>query len=293
MKNNTYLSKRQVYMTNTFPPQHQNVHPGKESVMRPNPVYYDPSYKASEKLLGKVAVISGGDSGIGKAVAIAYAKEGADVVIIYLNEHGDAKKTAEIVKSFGGKCSLMATDLKNEKEVKSAVEKISKEFGRIDVLVNNASVQYPQNSILDITSDQLSKTFETNIFGMFYLTKEVLPLMQSGSAIINTTSVAGFKGSETLIDYSATKGAITSFTYSLALSLIKQNIRVNAVSPGPVWTPLIVSSFNSDKVKTFGQNYPMGPAQPYELAPAYVFLACKDSCNMSGQTVHVNSGEII
>jgi NAD(P)-dependent dehydrogenase (short-subunit alcohol dehydrogenase family) len=280
--------------TNSFPPQHQNVHPGKEAAMHPSPVYHNPNYRASDKLLGKVAVISGGDSGIGRAVAITYAKEGADVAIIYLNEHGDAKKTADIVSSLGRKCLLIPADLQIEKEVATAIARVNKEFGRIDVLVNNAAVQYPQNSILDISGDQLLKTFQTNIFGMFYLTKEVLPLMQSGSTIINTTSVAGFKGSADLIDYSATKGAITSFTYSLALSLTKQNIRVNAVSPGPVWTPLIVSSFDSDKVSHFGENYPMQrAAEPCELAPAYVFLACEDSSNMSGQVLHINSGEIV
>lgn len=277
-----------------FPKQHQDVHPGKESVMNPLPEYDNPDYKASGKLKGKVAIISGGDSGIGRAVALAYAKEGADIAIIYLNENSDAKKTVESVEALGKKCIAIAADLKSEHQTNSAVKKIVKEFGRVDILVNNAAVQYPQNSIMDITNKQLALTFESNIYSMFFLTKAVLPELKSGSAIINTASVAAFKGNETLIDYTATKGAIVTFTYSLALSLMNQSIRVNAVAPGPVWTPLIVSSFDKKEVSTFGSTSPMKhAAQPYELAPAYVFLASADASNISGQILHVNSGEIV
>ncbi|MCL2630899.1 MAG: SDR family oxidoreductase [Firmicutes bacterium] len=279
---------------NTFPRQRQRVHPGKESAMHPQPQYDNPDYKASGKLLGKVALISGGDSGIGRAVALAYAKEGASVAILYLNENSDAEVTKEAITAIGANCLTLATDIRSESRVKSAVAKVLKEFGRIDILVNNSAVQFPQSGIENISRDQLKNTFETNIFGMFYLTKEVLPHLKSGSAIINTASVAGFKGNENLIDYSATKGAINAFTYSLATSLMGQNIRVNAVAPGPVWTPLIVSSFNENHISQFGQNTPMKRvAQPYEMAPAYVYLASEDSSNMSGQIMHLNSGEIV
>lgn len=277
-----------------FPGQHQNVQPGKESAMNPPPQYDNPSYKASGKLQGKTAVISGGDSGIGRAVAVAYAKEGADVAIIYLNENSDACQTADAVAALGRKCVKIRADLSCEKQAAEAACKVMKELGKIDILINNAAVQHPQNSILDITNEQLAKTFESNIYSAFFLTKAVLPHLKNGSSIINTTSVTAFKGSERLIDYSATKGALVSFTYSLAMSLMGQNIRVNAVAPGPVWTPLIVSSFSSGEAAVFGSDTPMQhAAQPYELAPAYVFLASCDASNISGQILHVNSGQII
>lgn len=277
-----------------FPPQHQNEQPGKESWMEPRPQYDNPNYKAAGKLQDKVAVITGGDSGIGRAVALAYAKEGADVVILYLNQHEDAAETEQVVMQTGRRCLKIAVDLKQEQDVFGVFDQIIKEFGKIDILVNNAGVQYPQNCIIDITKDQLFQTFETNIFSMFYVTKAALPHMGFGSSIINTTSITAFEGNPILIDYSATKGAIVGFTRSLALSVVPQGIRVNAVAPGPVWTPLIVSSFSSEDVKTFGSNTPMGRAgQPYELAPSYVFLASEDSSYISGQIFHVNGAMII
>ncbi|GHV44437.1 NAD(P)-dependent oxidoreductase [Clostridia bacterium] len=278
----------------TFPPQHQNRQPGKESEMTPAPVFDDRNYKGSGKLTGKVAVVTGGDSGIGRAVAIAYAKEGADVAIVHLGEDDDARETYEIVVGYGVRCLKLSADLKDEKECRTVVDEVVRHFDKIDILVNNAGVQYPQNSILDITKDQLAHTFESNVFSQFYLTKAALTHMQRGGAIINTTSITAFEGSETLIDYSATKGAILSFTRSMALSLVKQGIRVNAVAPGPIWTPLIVSSFSAEEVKTFGSTTPMQRAgQPCEAAPAYVFLASGDSSYMTGQVLHVNGGKII
>lgn len=277
-----------------FPPQHQDRQPGKESEMNPPPVFESPDYKAAGKLNGKKAVITGGDSGIGRAVAVAFAKEGADVAIAYLNENSDAQDTKRLVEAKGVKCLLVPADLKSEQAAEDAAELTAKELGGIDILVNNAAVQYPRNSILDITADQLHHTFESNFYSYFYMTKAVLPHLKNGAAIVNTTSVTAFEGSETLIDYSSTKGAIVAFTRSMAMSLVKQNIRVNAVAPGPVWTPLIVSSFSPEHVKTFGSDRPMQrAAQPYELAPAYVFLACPDSSNITGQVLHVNSGTVI
>jgi len=278
----------------TFPPQHQNRQPGKESEMNPLPQFDDPNYKSSGKLLDKVAVITGGDSGIGRAVAIAYAKEGADVVIVHLNEDDDANQTSESVIALGRRCLVIQADLKQEHESNAIADKVIAMFGKIDILINNAGVQYPQNSILDIAKDQLFHTFESNIFPFFYMTKALLPHMKAGGTIINSASITAFEGHPTLIDYSAVKGAIVSFTRSLSLSLSNQNIRVNAVAPGPVWTPLIVSSFSAGEVKTFGSTTPMGRAgQPYELSPAYVFLASDDSSYISGQIIHVNGGMII
>lgn len=278
----------------TFPPQHQDRQPGKESEMDPRPQFDNPAYKAAGKLQDKVAVITGGDSGIGRAVAVAYAKEGADIAIFYLNENDDANETEQAVTHIGRRCLKIQVDLKQEPDVACAVEQVVKEFGKIDILVNNAGVQYPQNSVSDISKDQLYHTFESNIFSCFYMVKAALPHLGKGSSIINTTSITAFEGHPTLIDYSATKGAILSFTRSLSLSLTKQEIRVNAIAPGPVWTPLIVSSFSETEVKTFGSTTPMTRAgQPSELAPAYVFLACEDSIYMSGQVLHINGGMII
>ena len=277
-----------------FPPQHQDRQPGKESGMNPAPVYEIESYKAAGKLLNKAAVVTGGDSGIGRAVAVNFAREGADVAIVHLKENDDARETQELVCGYGRKCFKIAADLKQESEAAHAVDYAKNMLGKIDVLVNNAGVQYPQNSILDIDKDQMTHTFESNIFSYFYTAKAALKHLAAGGAIINTASVVAFKGNPGLIDYSATKGAVVSFTRSMALSLAKQNIRVNAVAPGPVWTPLIVSSFSKEEVKTFGSTVPMGRAgQPYELAPAYVFLACGDSSYITGQVLHVNGGTII
>ena len=279
---------------NTFPPQHQNRQPGREAEMNPLPQYDNPAYTASGKLAGKKAIITGGDSGIGRAVALAYAKEGADVAIVYLCENSDAQETARAVERLGRKCATIQSDLRTEQNAADSVEQAVTQLGGIDVLVNNAGVQYPQNGISDITKEQLQNTFESNFFSYFYMTKAALPHMSNGCAMINTASITAFEGNPTLIDYSSTKGAIVSFTRSMALSLMGKGIRVNAVSPGPVWTPLIVSSFPPEQVQTFGSTSPMQrAAQPCELAPAYVFLGCDDSSNISGQIFHVNSGTIV
>jgi NAD(P)-dependent dehydrogenase (short-subunit alcohol dehydrogenase family) len=291
------VKRRKIMETtkkDTFPPQHQTHQPGKESQMNPLPQYEHPTYKPAGKLEGKAAVITGGDSGIGRAVALLYAKEGADVAIVYLEENDDAKKTEQDVAAAGRRCLKIPTDLKQEQAAADAVSRVIQAFGKIDILVNNAAVQYPQNSILDITKDQMQHTFESNFFSYFYMTKAAVPQLQKGASIINTASITAFEGHPMLIDYSATKGAIVSFTRSMALSLVKQEIRVNAVAPGPIWTPLIVSSFSADDVKTFGSTTPMGRAgQPCELAPIYVFLASDDSSYVSGQIFHINGGTII
>jgi len=275
-------------------PQKQNKQPGIEKIMNPRPVFEDPDYKASNRLQGKVAIITGGDSGIGRAVATAYALEGADIAIMYLNEHEDAEETKKVIEDKGKRCITIACDIGEEKNCYDAVKKVMDAFGKIDILVNNAAEQHPQNSIEDITKEQLERTFKTNIFSMFYMVKACLSHMKEGSIIINTSSVTAYKGHETLIDYSSTKGAITTFTRSLAISLSKRNIRVNSVAPGPIWTPLIPASFNEEEVAKFGNNTNLGrPGQPVELAPAYVFLASDASTYITGETIHVNGGEII
>ncbi len=278
----------------TLPPQHQNQQPGIESEMSPRPKAEDQTYIGSGKLKDRVAIITGGDSGIGRAVAIYYAKEGADVVIVYLNEHDDAKETKMQVEQEGRKCHLIPGDIGEEAFCKRIVDETIANFNKIDILVNNAAEQHPQESIEDITADQLEKTFRTNIFSFFYLTKAALPFLASGSCIINTASVTAYAGNELLVDYSATKGAIVAFTRSLALQLVGKGIRVNGVAPGPIWTPLIPSTFSSQKVANFGANTPMKrPGQPEEVAPSYVFLASDDASYMSGQILHVNGGKIV
>ena len=279
---------------NKFPPQHQKEQPGVESKMDPQPDSMDPNYKGSGKLNNKIAIITGGDSGIGKAVAIYFAKEGSDVVIVYLDEHEDASETKKLVEAEGRKCLLLAGDIGDETFCQEIVTKTMNKFGKINVLVNNAAEQHPQKSLLDITSQQLEKTFRTNIFGYFYLTKAVLPHLHKGSTIINTASITAYEGHEQLIDYSSTKGAIVSFTRSLAKSLAPQGIRVNGVAPGPIWTPLIPSTFTAEKVVNFGTDTPLGRAgQPFELAPGYVYLASEDSTYVSGQILHINGGKIV
>ncbi|WHH60053.1 SDR family oxidoreductase [Petroclostridium sp. X23] len=278
----------------TFPPQHQSRQPGIESLMVPRPIYNNPYYTGSGKLFNKAALITGGDSGIGRATAVAFAKEGADVAIVYLYEHSDALETKAAVESFGRRCLAIEGDIRIETFCKEAAEKTIRTFGHLDILVNNAAVQFPQNSILDITSEQLEDTFKTNIFSFFYMTKAALPYLQCGSSIINTSSITAYEGEKTLIDYSSTKGAIVTFTRSLSKSLVDKGIRVNAVAPGPVWTPLIPSSFSAERVKNFGADNPMKrAAQPFELAPAYVFLASDDSGYVTGQMIHVNGGRMV
>jgi NAD(P)-dependent dehydrogenase (short-subunit alcohol dehydrogenase family) len=279
---------------NNFPPQHQDHQPGTEKEMHPQPKYMDDNYKGSGKLDGKVALITGGDSGIGKAVALYFAKEGADVAIAYLEEDQDAQETKDLIEKEGRNCLLFAGDLGSSSYSAEVVQKTVDQFGKLDILVNNAAEQHPQTSLLDISDEQLEKTFRTNVFSFFYLTKAALPHLKSGSSIINTTSVTAYAGNEQLLDYSSTKGAIVSFTRSLSQSLASKNIRVNGVAPGPIWTPLIPSTFPEDKVAKFGADTPLGRAgQPYELAPAYVYLASDDSQYTTGQVMHVNGGKIV
>ncbi|OKH32247.1 NAD(P)-dependent oxidoreductase [[Phormidium ambiguum] IAM M-71] len=276
------------------PPQHQKQQPGIESEMTPKPKSDDAKYQGSGKLRDKVALITGGDSGIGRAVAIFFAKEGADVAIAYLNEHDDAKETKTLVEQEGRKCITLAGDIGDEEFCQAAVQKTVKELGKLDILVNNAAEQHPQESIENITAEQLERTFRTNIFSMFYLSKAALKHLKEGSTIINTTSVTAYKGNQQLLDYSSTKGAIVAFTRSLSQSLVEKKIRVNGVAPGPIWTPLIPATFPEDKVASFGKQVPMQRAgQPEEIAPCYVFLASDDSSYMSGQILHPNGGEVV
>ena len=278
----------------TFPPEHQDTQPGMEYLMNPAPLFENPNYVPSGKLNGKVALITGGDSGIGRAVALLFAKEGADIVISYFNENQDANFIKEKIEDLGRSCILIPGDLRKEDTSTKIVNTTIDCFGKIDILVNNCGVQFPQNSILDISASQLKDTFETNVFSFFYLTKAVLPYLEVNSSIINTTSITAFEGKKNLIDYSATKGAITVFTKSLALSLADSKIRVNAVAPGPVWTPLIPSSFKDSEVEIFGTDVPLKRAgQPFELAPAYLYLASDDSRYVTGQIIHVNGGSIV
>jgi NAD(P)-dependent dehydrogenase (short-subunit alcohol dehydrogenase family) len=276
------------------PAQHQEKQPGLEHKMKPRPEADDSSYRGAGKLQGKVALITGGDSGIGRAVAIAFAKEGATVAIVYLNEHKDAKETKSLVEEQRQSCILISGDVGDESFCRKAVQQTVKELKRLDIVVNNAAVQYPQKTVEKITSKQLEKTFRTNIFSYFYIVKAAMPLLKKGSAIINTTSVTAYRGSPYLIDYAATKGAIVSFTRSLAHALVEKEIRVNGVAPGPIWTPLIPASFPASKVAEFGSDVPMGRAgEPEEVAPSYVFLASDDSAYMTGQVLHPNGGEIV
>ncbi|MGG3926711.1 SDR family oxidoreductase [Metabacillus fastidiosus] len=278
----------------TLPPQEQSVQPGIENIMNPLPKFEGTSYKASGKLQDKVAMITGGDSGIGRAVAVHYAKEGANIAIIYFNEHDDANETKKHVEQLGRQCLLISGDIGDEAFCGKVVTDIINQFGKIDIVVNNAAEQHPQKGIEYISSEQLERTFRTNIFSFFYLTKAALPHLKQGSTIINTSSITAYAGHKELIDYSATKGAITTFTRSLALSLVEKGIRVNGIAPGPIWTPLIPSTFKSDQVATFGGDTPMvRPGQPEELAPSYVFLASDDSSYITGQMIHVNGGKII
>lgn len=277
-----------------FPPQHQNRQPGFEYLMNPQPISENPAYLGTGKLKNKVAIITGGDSGIGRAVAIAFAKEGADLVIAYLDENQDADETTQIIHKLGRHCLPIAADLRDEKSCQYVVEAAIKTFGRLNILVNNHGVQFHQKSIMDISKEQLMNTFQTNIISFFDMTKAALPYLSTGSSIINTTSDTAFSGSGFMIDYTATKGAIVSFTRSLSLSLADQGIRVNAVAPGPTWTPLIPSAFTPEEVETFGTEVPLKrPGQPFELVPAYVLLASDDASYISGQVLFVNGGSIV
>ncbi|HVG00710.1 MAG TPA: SDR family oxidoreductase [Chloroflexia bacterium] len=278
----------------TLPPQTQDRQPGLESEMTPRPEADDPQYRGSGKLRGRVALITGGDSGIGRAVAIFYAREGADVAISYLDEHSDAEETRRLVEKEGRRCILIPGDVGDEAHCREAVERTVRELGKLDILVNNAAEQHPQESIEDITAEQLERTFRTNIFAMFYLTKAAMKHLSAGSAIVNTTSVTAYKGSPQLLDYSSTKGAIVAFTRSLSQALAEKKIRVNAVAPGPIWTPLIPATFDEEKVATFGADVPLKrPGQPEEVAPSFVFLASDDSSYMTGQVLHPNGGEVV
>jgi NAD(P)-dependent dehydrogenase (short-subunit alcohol dehydrogenase family) len=278
----------------TLPPQVQPRQPGVESTMTPKPESEARGYRPAGKLEGKVALITGGDSGIGKSVAIHYAKEGADVAIIYLEERGDAARTGALIEAEGRRSLLIEGDVGEREFCSRAVERTVAELGRLDVLINNAAEQHVAKDFAEISPDQLVQTFRTNVFGMFHLTQAALPHLKKGASIINSTSVTAFRGSPGLVDYASTKGAIVAFTRSLALQVVDKGVRVNAVAPGPIWTPLIPATFDADKVSKFGADTPMKrPGQPDEVAPCYVFLASDDSSYMTGQVLHPNGGEIV
>jgi NAD(P)-dependent dehydrogenase (short-subunit alcohol dehydrogenase family) len=273
---------------------HEDALPGHESQLEPKP-HWEPLYPGSGRLSGKVALITGADSGIGRAVAALFAREGADVAILYLCEHDDAQKTKEIVEEEGRRAIAIAGDIGDKGFCSRAVEETVQKLGKLDVLVNNAAEQHPDTEIADISEDQLRRTFQTNIFGMFFMTQAARPHLKRGSAIVNCTSVTMYQGSKELLDYSATKGAITAFTRSLSENLIDKGIRVNAVAPGPIWTPLNpFGGSTPEKMENFGEDVPMGrPGQPNEVAPSFLFLACEDSSYMSGQVLHPNGGTIV
>ncbi|UOR10405.1 SDR family oxidoreductase [Halobacillus amylolyticus] len=280
----------------TFKPQHQGQQPGIENAMDPKPIIENPDYNGSEKLQNKVAIITGGDSGIGASVAIAYAKEGADLVIPYFYEHEneDAFRTKKRIEELGRKCLLITGDLRKPDHCEHVINQTIESFGKLNILVNNHGVQFPQTSLTNITNEQFDDTFKTNIYSFFYLAKAALPQLNDGDAIINTTSVVAYEGNKQLIDYTATKGAIVGFTRALSQNIADKGIRVNAVAPGPIWTPLIPASFPEKDVEKFGADTPMKKAgQPFELAPAYVYLSSDDSRYVTGQVIHVNGGKMV
>ena len=276
------------------PPQHQPRQPGIQAEMEPQPITVPEHYAGSAKLEGKRALVTGGDSGIGRAVAVLFAMEGADVAIVYLDEHDDADETARMVEEHERKCVQIPCDIRDEENCATAVGRAVDGLGGLDVLVNHAGVQHPREKFEDITTHQLRRTFETNVYSMFWLTKAALPHLEQGAAIVNTTSVTAYQGNPSMIDYSATNGAIVSFTRALSNQLVEQGIRVNAVAPGPVWTPLIPATFPAEKVEDFGVQTPLGRVgQPGEVATSYVFLASDDSSFMSGQVLHPNGGSVV
>jgi len=275
------------------PPQQQDHQPGRETEMHPKPDYM-PKFPGNGRLAGKVAIITGGDSGIGRACAVLFAREGADLALVYLEEDEDARITEAAVRGEGREALLLKGDVADKGFCDGVVEKTLARFGRLDVLVNNAAEQHPRDEVTDISPEQLQKTFATNIFGYIYLTQAALPHLKAGASIVNTASVTAYRGSPTLLDYSATKGAIVSFTRALSGNLADKGIRVNAVAPGPIWTPLIPATFDADKVAEFGADQPMKrPGQPNEVAPCHLFLACDESSYLSGQVLHPNGGEIV
>ena len=281
-------------MTDTAEMIHEDALPGHESALEPKPEW-QPRYPGSGRLTGKVAMITGADSGIGRAVAALYAREGADIGILYLLEDDDAAETKRIVEAEGRRAITIKADVGSKKMCDRAIEQLLSEFGRLDILVNNAGEQHPDKDIRDITEEQLIRTFQTNIFGMFYMVQAALPHLKEGAAIVNCTSITSYQGSKELLDYSSTKGAITAFTRSLSENLVGKGIRVNAVAPGPIWTPLNpMGGASPEKLATFGEDTPMGrPGQPNEVAPAFLFLACEDASYMSGQVLHPNGGTIV
>lgn len=291
--NNEEMKDKDMYKGNQIKSQTQPI-PGKETKMDPEPMYDNKTHNGYGRLKDKVAIITGGDSGIGKAAAVAYAKEGANLVIVYNISDDDANDTKGVIESYDGKVILLKGDVGDSEFCNTVVEKTIKAYGKLDILINNAGEQHPQKSLEDITNEQLERTFKTNIFSMFYLTKAALPHLKEGSSIINTSSVTSYRGHKTLLDYSSSKGAVTSFTRSLSLNLAVRKIRVNQVAPGPIWTPLIPSTFSKDEVANFGEDTPLKrPGQPVELAEAYVFLASDGATYITGQTIHINGGEIL
>lgn len=276
------------------PAQSQRKQPGREHAMEPRPVFIRDDYRGSGKLIGRVALITGGDSGIGRATAVHFAREGADVAIVYLNEDEDAAETRALVESEGRRCLLLSGDVRDEAFCQDCVKRAVENFGRLDILVNNAAQQHPTEDIEGISAQQLTDTYATNLFHFFYFSQAALKHLSSDGVILNTTSVTAYRGSQHLIDYSSTKGAITTFTRSLAKSLVNRGIRVNGVAPGPIWTPLIAATFSAEDVADFGSGTPMGRAgQPCEVATCFVFLASTDASYLTGQVIHPNGGDFI